>query len=387
MLIEIFKTGEHTDSSGARRVWTEADLDAIATKYNGQPEAQRHDAPVVIGHPTDNAPAYGWVERVERKGGVLYARLKDLAPEFMEWVKKGLYKKRSISLYPDMTLRHIGFLGAMPPAIKGLADVQFATAEGAVTIDFDEAGAINAIGYIFQRMRDWLIGKFGQDTADQVCDQYSIDALKTLPPDEPTDASLAPLFNEGTPPVPPSMRGDQGGGIKKGSKESGMEKQEFEAKASEFAEKIKERDEELAKIRAALEKERRDKRTAGFVAFCEQLIAEGRLTPAQRPVALGLLEIAHSAGDYEFAEGDKKPALDQLKAFLQAMPQQVEFGEKATKAKAPGAGQGQPAAAPGDYPGPVDEDRMALHAKALEYMEKHEGVNYMAAMKTVIKGA
>jgi hypothetical protein len=121
MLIEIFKTGAHTDSAGNTRTWTEEDLDTIVNKYN----PAHHEAPVVIGHPKDNAPAFGWVEGLERKGSVLYAKLKDLVPEFMEAVKNRLYKKRSISLYPDMTLRHVGFLGAMPPAVKGLADVAF----------------------------------------------------------------------------------------------------------------------------------------------------------------------------------------------------------------------------------------------------------------------
>jgi len=131
--IAIFKTGTHTDSNGNVRTWTEADLDAIVKKYN----PKEHESPVVIGHPKDNSPAYGWVERLERKGGVLYAKLKDLVPEFVDMVKKGLYKKRSISLYPDMTLRHIGFLGAMPPAIKGLPNFAFGD-DGGLTIEFED---------------------------------------------------------------------------------------------------------------------------------------------------------------------------------------------------------------------------------------------------------
>ncbi|MDP1995112.1 MAG: hypothetical protein Q8K40_07690, partial [Ignavibacteria bacterium] len=35
-------------------------------------------------------------------------------------------KKRSVSLNPDNSLRHVGFLGAALPAVKGLADLQFA---------------------------------------------------------------------------------------------------------------------------------------------------------------------------------------------------------------------------------------------------------------------
>jgi hypothetical protein len=79
----------------------------------------------VIGHPKSNAPAYGWIEKLKRVGDTLYALPKQLAQEFIEMVNKGLFKKRSISLYPDGTLRHVGFLGATPPAVKGLPDVEF----------------------------------------------------------------------------------------------------------------------------------------------------------------------------------------------------------------------------------------------------------------------
>jgi hypothetical protein len=131
MWVEIFKSGLHTDSSGNTKLWDESDLDSIAAKY----DPQQHEAPVVIGHPKDNSPAYGWVEALQRQGQSLWAKLR-LIPEFVEMVKKGLYKKRSISLYDSHGLRHVGFLGAMPPAVKGLKDVQFnETGEGVVLIE------------------------------------------------------------------------------------------------------------------------------------------------------------------------------------------------------------------------------------------------------------
>ncbi len=117
----IFKTGKHTDSSGNTKEWTEADLDKIVESY----DPTKHEAPIVIGHPKTNAPAFGWIEKLKRVGDTLYALPKQLANEFVEMVNKGLFKKRSISLYPDGTLRHVGFLGAQPPAVKGLPDVLF----------------------------------------------------------------------------------------------------------------------------------------------------------------------------------------------------------------------------------------------------------------------
>lgn len=129
----IFKTGKHTDSSGNTKEWTEADLDKIIETY----DPSKHEAPIVIGHPKTNAPAYGWIESLKRVGNTLYAKAKQLAPEFVEMVNKGMFKKRSISLYPDGTLRHVGFLGAVPPAVKGLPDVEFKDGEESFNYETD----------------------------------------------------------------------------------------------------------------------------------------------------------------------------------------------------------------------------------------------------------
>jgi len=121
------------DSNGNTRTWTERDLDQIVNTY----VPGYHEAPVVIGHPKDNSPAYGWIESIKREGNTLHAKLKDLVPEFMDMVKKGMFKKRSISIYPDGSIRHLGFLGATPPAIKGLPDFSFSDSRG-VIIEFNE---------------------------------------------------------------------------------------------------------------------------------------------------------------------------------------------------------------------------------------------------------
>ena len=140
MWIEIFKSGEQTDSAGNTKNWTDADLDTIVTKYNNQAEGDKHEAPVVIGHPVTDSPAYGWVEELKRDGNILLAKLKELTPQFVEWVKNGLYKKRSVSLYEDLSLKHVGFLGGVPPAVKGLADPVFNSDKTSVCFEFEDQG-------------------------------------------------------------------------------------------------------------------------------------------------------------------------------------------------------------------------------------------------------
>jgi hypothetical protein len=122
---EIFRTGTHTDAAGNISGWTEADLDEIVRLY----DPGVHEAPIVVGHPEHDSPAYGWIEALKREGDRLLAKPKQLVEEFKDWVHRGLYKKISIALYPDLGLRHVGFLGAIPPAVKGLAQAQFVEKE------------------------------------------------------------------------------------------------------------------------------------------------------------------------------------------------------------------------------------------------------------------
>ena len=121
MEIAVFRSGRHTDSNGNTRAWSNEELDRIADVYN----PLEHEAPVVIGHPKDNSPAWGWVKSLKRKKDILYANLGGIVPEFEDMLKKGLFKKRSVSFYEDGNLRHVGFLGAMPPSVKGLPDIEF----------------------------------------------------------------------------------------------------------------------------------------------------------------------------------------------------------------------------------------------------------------------
>jgi len=135
MKFEIFKTGSHTSDKGIQKEYSLDDLNFIAQSYNPSED----EAPIVIGHPLDNSPAYGWVSSLEvTEDGKLVADAPDekLHPGFLSAVQEGRYKKRSISLTPEGKLRHIGFLGGAAPAVKGLADIQFSQPSSTV-IEFE----------------------------------------------------------------------------------------------------------------------------------------------------------------------------------------------------------------------------------------------------------
>lgn len=133
--LHVFQAGTHQPMAGDPVTITPADVAALADAY----DPARHEAPLVVGHPKHDEPAYGWVERVTARDGGLYVDTKDVDPEFAEIVRAGRYRKISASLYPPgasgnptpgvWSLRHVGFLGAMPPAVKGLKPVALADAD------------------------------------------------------------------------------------------------------------------------------------------------------------------------------------------------------------------------------------------------------------------
>ena len=129
--LEILKAGKHTASNGREIFLTDLDLERAARAYD--PALQK--APLVVGHPTMDAPAYGFVKSLTYSKGKLLAEPAKVDPEFAEMVNSGKYLSLSASLYaPDSPsnprpgayyLRHVGFLGAWPPAVKGLETPSF----------------------------------------------------------------------------------------------------------------------------------------------------------------------------------------------------------------------------------------------------------------------
>lgn len=137
----------HTSVNGRVATFSEADVKAIAEGY----DPQNYEAPVVIGHPKTDAPAWGWVKALRFVDGALKAVLHRVSPEFAAMVKDGKFRNRSVALYaPEApgnptpgkaALKHLGFLGATPPAVKGLKPLAFADDDQADAFEFaDPAG-------------------------------------------------------------------------------------------------------------------------------------------------------------------------------------------------------------------------------------------------------
>ncbi|EBQ2127382.1 hypothetical protein H5M87_004974 [Salmonella enterica] len=134
--INIFRTGTFTDMRGQSHTYSENDLDMIATVYNASRKSG-YNAPLCLGHPASNHPQYGETNALISRGGKLYATV---TPDenLTGLVRSCAYKKISAAFftphqkdnpYPgSWMLKHIGFLGAQPPAVKGLDEILFSEA-------------------------------------------------------------------------------------------------------------------------------------------------------------------------------------------------------------------------------------------------------------------
>jgi hypothetical protein len=130
---EIARAGTWIAMSGQSVTLAEADLDRIVAGFR---QDDPDGAPLVFGHPTIDAPAYGWVGGLRRAGDRLLAQFRDVPEAVRDLVAAGRYRNVSVKLSPDKgKLVHVGLLGAVPPAIPGLAPVRFA-ADGGLTIEF-----------------------------------------------------------------------------------------------------------------------------------------------------------------------------------------------------------------------------------------------------------
>ncbi|TNG92242.1 peptidase [Pasteurellaceae bacterium USgator11] len=364
-LIEIFRAGTRKDAHGIEVTITRDDLQHVVENYS----SDFHEAPLVVGHPKMDAPAYGWVDKLVLDGDVLKAQPKDVDTEFAELVGSGKYKKISAAFYrPNGTsnpkpngwyLRHVGFLGAMPPAVKGLKDPIFNDNEADV-VEFSEWTTAN----LWQRMRDFFISQFGLETADNVMPAWQVQSLHDEAVREDlkqiNSAEIEPHFNEPQQPNEPIPE-PQPDNLPQGETMSEQEKQ-----------RLAELEAENAALKAEQAKVAKAAAEAENATFAESLINEGKLTPKQKDAALDLLNADHSS--VEFSESGFK---DKLKAFLSELPKAVEFAEIATKDKAATAQDDSVEYAEGTDPNSIEVDKQIR-----AYAKKHN-VDYSTAFNAI----
>lgn len=367
-LIEIFRAGRHVDMSGREVEITASDVADIAASY----DPALSEAPLVVGHPAHNAPAYGWVKALRADGPLLLAEADQVDPEFRAMVRAGRFKKRSASFFGaasasnpkpgKLYLRHVGFLGAQPPAVKGLRDVHLADSdEGVIAFgDFRERSAFSSIGDILRKLREHFLASDSAEKADALIPQYQIDSVQEAARDSEPPPAASPAFADPAPHEDPAMPDP----VNLAEREAALTAREAKIAARE------------AKIKQTAEVARR----AEVLAFVEPLVQAGRLLPRQQAPVIELM-LALPEQPLSFADGDgtvQRPAAEVLRELLGLLPQQVSFAERSRDA---GGADAVSFAAPAGVQ--ISADRLALHARALAYQAAHPNTDYLTAARAV----
>ncbi len=130
-VFQIFRAGKYPTPSGIDLDFSRLTIDTTAGVY----DPIRFCAPLYLGHPKDAAPTYGDVTKVFTKGDNLYC-MAEVSDDLISMVRAGHYKHVSASFFGPLSpgnpvpgafyLQHVGFLGGVPPAVRGMDPLAFA---------------------------------------------------------------------------------------------------------------------------------------------------------------------------------------------------------------------------------------------------------------------
>lgn len=333
MKFEIFKTGTHTSDKGIQKEYSLDDLNFIAQSYNPTED----EAPIVIGHPIDNSPAYGWVSSLEvTEDGKLVADAPDdkLHPEFLSAVQEGRYKKRSISLTPEGKLRHIGFLGGAAPAVKGLADIQFSQPSSTV-IEFELEDVKDSSESVT------LSTSSRAESRDEESDSFNLIQSQLNEINE-TIKQLNSNFSE--------------------------------SQNNELSIKFNQLSNEINSLKSKINK-------SEFESLLDNKLGVGSLTPAIKDKLLAVSNFAEAQNfSADFSQDKFNKDLNALLTDLvNSFPKVIyyeNFAEKPSAAKI----------STDEFDNyNLDLDSLKVHKKALQYMQLNEGVSYVEAINKISK--
>ena len=380
--IPIFKPGRHYPALTA---------DELARTVDAYDPA-KHEAPLVLGHPADDAPAHGWVQSLQlSEDGLLVAEPKDVSAALLSGFEAGRYRKVSASFYlptagvnptPGVyALRHVGFLGAAVPAVSGLPPATFAegeTADDFVTVDFYEAASPwtwRSLASLLRGMRDWIIEEKSLEVADTVLPSWEIDQIGQ----EADRIQNADRVDDDARFSQPTPEGDRT-----------MPPNDNET-AADRAAALDAREEALAAREAALAADAEAAARRGALEFAEKLCGEGRVLPRDRDAVAGLVASVPADATVQFAADDggatpaEKPMGEWLRSFLESLPVQVDFSERAPADTDP---HRDAARVDKGFRAPADAavgGNAELHRKVLDFAAR-EGVDYDTALTRVAGG-
>jgi len=123
--------------------------------------AEVKEAPVTIGHTyADYMPAFGWVKKVwtDEDNSLLLGEV-ELIPPLKEFFQEGYFRKWSVGIRKRPKdgkhyLHHLAFLGAVPPAIKGLSVIKMSEEGETEMYEFADT-----VRFVSQAKTDWPVAE------------------------------------------------------------------------------------------------------------------------------------------------------------------------------------------------------------------------------------
>ena len=280
---EVFKAGVYPQGK-----FTKKEIAEIAKNY----DPKFCEAPITIDH-QQSGPAFGWVESVKADGEKLKVAFKDIPQEFEQAVNDGKYKKVSVELYRNLEgkgayLKAVSFLGAATPQVKGLEQIKFMEAESD-TYEFEE-----------EKPEDK-----SEETA--TFSQEEIDDLKKQVEDLESQLAKFKESNKKTETI-------------KSLKEKIAALTSEVATFKEKADGKEEIEQELNSIKTAI-------KNREYNEFIDKQIDKGTLIPANKDVVLSVLKELDNIKKF----GEDSQIVNDFKAFIESLPNQITYKEIATK--------------------------------------------------------
>lgn len=390
--LHIFRAGRHTAQSGQSFEFSEAEVEGIAAAY----DPALHEAPIVVGHPRTDAPAYGWVKSLRAEGAELFAEPDQVEPAFAEMVRAGRFKRISASFYAPKSaanptpgtyyLKHVGFLGAQPPAVKGLKAAEFAEDAEAVTLEiaFSEEDApiasfADALKGAISAVLSWARTPAGQEALRDAAGAPGVDPipfaetnlsrrLNARLNEQAEDAAarsalidrmaaeagiergtvLQILRGEIETPPEPRLRGfAKVLGLKADDLTSLVDLAETEEGETDMSVKDKQtpedrqaaldaREAEIAAKEAAFAEGTRAARRAEDAALLDALAKDGRIAPGLKDELAAFMENLDATDEVAFAEGKSASPRDWFRDLLSKQTKPlIDFSERAGGATPP----------------------------------------------------
>ena len=257
-------------------------------------------------------------------------------------VYKRQFKKRSISITPDLQLNHVGFLGAAAPAVKGLKDVEFV--ENVDELEFSS--------FELEEFEDYDETVHSHTEHSRSVNDFNNEAMSQSNNHSQLSAPLEQFSNEIA---------------------------SLKTSLLQFSEKGLNK-EDLDKIHQRIDELRFSMQTNEFELMLNEKLAYGSLTPAMKSKILkivGFLQKQNFASS-EFSSTDfSKQVNSMFTELVETFPQLNLNSDLATKEKKTDLKSDD------DFEGfEIDSDQLKVHKLALS-ISKEKNISYLAAVKEV----